>query len=68
MSKSEKQIADARFITNDKGEKEFAVIPITEYEQIIEMLEDYGLAEAMKVAEGGKLYGKAEAEKLLGDD
>jgi hypothetical protein len=53
-----------RYITNSKGEPEFVVIPLQNYKQLIELLEDYGLGQAIRVAEGEKIYNKEEALRM----
>ncbi|MEO8209642.1 MAG: antitoxin [bacterium] len=63
-----KKIRDKKFITNEKGEVESIVLPINEYNKIIELIEDYGLGLAMKEAEGGGYVGKEAALKFLDND
>lgn len=57
-----------RYITNSKGKAEFVVIPLQNYKQLIELLEDYGLGQAIQAAEGEKIYNKEEALQFLEHD
>jgi len=57
-----------KFITNETGEVESIVLPIEEYNKIIELIEDYGLGLAMKVAEKEGYLNKNEALKFLEND
>ena len=57
-----------KFITNETGEVESIVFPIEEYNKIIELIEDYGLGLAMKVAEKEGYLNKNEALKFLEND
>ncbi len=68
MNTKLKKIAENKFITNETGEVESIVLPIDEYNRIIELIEDYGLGLAMKEAEGEGYVNKDEAMKILGND
>ena len=57
-----------QYITNAKGEAEFVVIPLQNYQQLIELLEDYGLGQAIRAADGEKIYNKEEALQFLEND
>lgn len=57
-----------KFITNETGEVESIVLPIEEYNKIIELIEDYGLGLAMKAAEKEGYLNKNEALKFLEND
>ena len=61
-------LGNERYITNSKGETEFVVIPVKNYRQLIELLEDYGLGQAIKEAEKEKLYTREEALRFLEND
>jgi hypothetical protein len=58
---------EKKYITNAKGKVEFVLVPVGEYEKVIELLEDYGLGLAIKEAEGSKRYTKKEALRFLND-
>jgi hypothetical protein len=45
------KISGKKYITNSKGKVKSVVVPVMEYERVIELLEDYGLGLAMKEAE-----------------
>ncbi len=50
----------------DKNQKAIAVqIPITEFEKIEEILEDYGLGKLMEEVENDEILSKKEAKKYL---
>ncbi len=63
-----KKIGKNKFITDKNGEIESIVLPINEYNKLIELIEDYGLGFAMKEAEGDGYVNKEEALKILEDD
>lgn len=56
-----------RYITNKNGKQEFVILPIKRYKKMLEILEDYGLAKAIKEAEKERTYSLGEALKLLND-
>jgi RelB Antitoxin len=62
------KISKSKFITDENGEVESIVLPIDEYNKIIELIEDYGLGIAMKEAEGEGYVNREEALKILDDD
>jgi len=57
-----------KFITDNNGEVESVILPIEEYNQIIELIEDFGLGLAMDQAKGEGFVSKEEALRLLEDD
>jgi len=63
--KTAKKIGYEQYITNPKGEIEFVVLPIKEYEKLVELIEDHGLGMAIKEAEQDKLYKKEAALRYL---
>lgn len=60
-----KKSGNEKYLTNARGEIEFIVLPIKEYEKLIELIEDYGLGLAMKAAEAEKVYEKEAALRYL---
>jgi len=60
-----KIMKNEQYITNAQGEVEYVVLPLDKYSKLIEIIEDYGLANAMKEAEKDKTYSKEEALKIL---
>jgi|GEM_PF-1157279 len=63
--KTAKKLGHEKYITNSKGEIEFVALPIQEYEQLMELIEDYGLGLAIKEAEGDARYKKEAALRYL---
>jgi len=61
-------IGQKQVIVNKNGRAEFVVLPMDLYEQLLELIEDYGLGLAIKGAEGQKIYTKAEAVQFLEND
>ncbi len=57
-------LGNERYITNAIGETEFVVLPVKAYEHLIELLEDYGLGQAIQEAEHEKTYTKEAALRL----
>lgn len=43
-----------KFITDSKGNVEFIVLPVNEYNHVMDLIEDYGLGLAMRETEGEK--------------
>ena len=68
MKTSIRKITDEKYITDSKGKVEFIVVPVKEYERVMDLLEDYGLGLAIKQAEGEKKYKKNDALKFLEND
>ena len=60
-----KIMKNEQYITNAQGEVEYVVLPLDKYSKLIEIIEDYGLANAMKEAEKDKTYSKEEELKIL---
>jgi len=56
-----------RFITNNKGKRKFVILPIKKYNKMLEILEDYGMAKAIKEVEKERIYSLDEALKMLND-
>jgi len=54
-----------QFVKDEKGEMEYVILPYKDYEHIVELLEDYGLGQAIIAAENGKKYSKEDALRLL---
>lgn len=54
-----------KFITNNKGKREFVILPIKRYNKMLEILEDYGMAKAIKEVQNEKTYSLEEALKML---
>ena len=68
MNAGLKILGNERYITNVSGEIEFVVLPVKTYQYLIELLEDYGLGQAIQEAEHEKTYTKEEALRFLEDD
>lgn len=68
MSSVLKLVNANQFITDEKGNIKSVVMEAKKFEAIIELLEDYGLGNAMKKALKNKMYNKKEALKLLGEE
>ncbi len=56
-----------QFITGKKGKVQYVIVPADEYKILSELLEEYGLGLAMKMAMKDKMYSKKEALKFLGN-
>ena len=65
MQLLQRTIGNEQFIKNNSGNVEFVVLPILEYEKILEMFEDYGLGLAIREAENDNTYSKEEAVRIL---
>jgi hypothetical protein len=48
-----------------QGEPEFIVLPVDAYQQLIELIEDYGLGLAMQEAERDTRYNHEDALRFL---
>jgi len=57
-----------KYITNLKGDIEFVVLPIETYQEMIDLIEDYGLGLAMQKSKNDTVFEKVEAEKYLAND
>ena len=64
MKEKTKSINGLQFIRNDQGNVEFVVIP-TKNNEIIELLEDYGLAQAIQEAKKENNFSHDDALKQL---
>jgi hypothetical protein len=62
------KIGKEKFITNDSGKIESVVLPINEYNIMIELLEDYELGLAMRDSEKEGYVNKKDALKFLEND
>ncbi len=60
--KQEQVILDA------KGQPVYVVLPITKYKRLLQLLEDYGLAQAILEAETDPRHTKSEALAFLEED
>ncbi len=65
MNTLRKKIGHEKLITNEKGEVEAVVIPVSDYNYLIELLEDYGLGKAIEEVENGKVMNRKEALRYL---
>ena len=63
-----KFIGNEQFIINEEGSTEFIVIPVKQYQKLVELLEDYGLGLAIKEAEEEKIYHREDALQFLEND
>jgi RelB Antitoxin alpha helical domain len=69
MATIEKILKKEQVILNTKGKPEFVVLPIAEYTKMLQMLEDFGLGQAIIQAEANPRYDKIQALAILeGDD
>lgn len=57
-----------QFIYDSDGKPEYVVLTVSEYENLLQIIEDYNLGKAMMAAENSPKYGKEEALKLLDND
>ncbi len=55
-------------ILDSKGEPEYVVLPVARYQKLLQLLEDYGLSQAIVEAENEIRYSKSEALALLEAD
>jgi len=63
-----KNIGKEKLITNLKGDVEYVMVPVETYNKLIELIEDEGLAIAMKQSINDKIYLKDDAVKYLSGD
>ena len=61
-----KHIAET-YLSNEMGKREYVILPIRTYKKMLALLEDYGLAKAIKEAEKDRVYSVEEALKMLSD-
>ena len=52
-----------QFIYDSNGKPEYVVLAVSEYENLLQLIEDYNLGKAMMAAENSPKYGKEEALK-----
>jgi hypothetical protein len=55
-------------IVNPEGKPEYVVLPIARYRRLLQLLEDYGLGQAILKAEKEPRHSKSEALALLEED
>jgi hypothetical protein len=65
MKTIENKSGEEHLILDSKGEIEYVLVPLKKYEKIIDLLEDYGLGQAMKEAETSKILHKKAALEFL---
>ena len=54
-----------QFIAGKNGKIQYVIVPTGKYEIISDIIEDYGLGLAIKLAMKDKMYSKKEALKLI---
>jgi len=54
-----------QIIVNPKGQPEYVVLPIARYRRLLQLLEDYGLGQAILEAEKEPRHSKMEALAFL---
>lgn len=57
-----------QYIYDAKGNAEYVVLSINDYQKLMDLLEDFTLGEAMVAAEDAPRYGKEDALKFLEND
>ena len=57
-----------QYITGKGGKAEYVVLPINDFQKLIDLVEDYGLMQAIKKTTKDKFYSKKQAQKLLEND
>jgi hypothetical protein len=65
MTTIEKILNKEQVILNTKGKPEFVVLPIDQYTKILQILEDFGLGQAILQAELSPNYDKKQALAIL---
>lgn len=65
MNPTPNMLGEEQYIVDAAGKPEFVVLPVHTYSHLIELLEDAGLALAMKAAEGEPRCDKEMALQLL---
>ena len=61
-------LENEQVILNSKAEPEYVVLPVARYQKLLQLLEDYGLGQAISEAEIEPRYSKSEALALLESD
>ncbi|MBP6812962.1 MAG: hypothetical protein KA138_15645 [Saprospiraceae bacterium] len=61
----ESTLENEQVILDSKGEPEYVVLPIARYQKLLQLLEDYGLGQAISEAENEPHYSKSEAIALI---
>ena len=62
------ELENEQVILDSKGEPEYVVLPIARYQKLLQLLEDYGLGQAILEAENEPRYSKSKALALLEAD
>ncbi len=57
----------ASFLYDDQGQKTYVLLPIEQYEKLLEVLEDERLARAMQEADGDEIFSLQQALEALED-
>jgi len=57
-----------QLILDAEGQPEYVVLPVARYQKLLQLLEDYGLGQAILEAENEPQYSKSEALALLETD
>lgn len=57
-----------QLILDAKGQPEYVVLPVARYQKLLQLLEDYGLGQAILEAEDEPRHSKSEALALLEGD
>ena len=65
---AESILEQEQVIVNPKGQPEYVVLPIARYRRLLQLLEDYGLGQAILEAEKEPRHSKSEALALLEED
>ena len=65
MQNVQEYLKNPQFINDNKGKPEYVVLKFEEFEHLLEVLEDFGLGQAMLEAENSPRMSKNEALKLL---
>ena len=61
---TESTLENEQVILDSKGQPEYVVLPIDRYERLIQLLEEYGLGQAILEAENEPRFSKSEALAL----
>ena len=65
---TETALENEQVILDSKAEPEYVVSPVARYQKLLQLLEDYGLGQAISEAEIEPRYSKSEALALLESD
>ncbi|MCY7326982.1 MAG: hypothetical protein LH618_00370 [Saprospiraceae bacterium] len=68
MLQIESILEKEQVILDAKGQPEYVVLPIDRYKRLLQLLEDYGLGQAILEAEMEPRHTKLEALSLLEED